>query len=212
MMTERAFEQTRYGEIIEENVSFEDFCSRYEGQPVEWHGGKVIQKMSNNERHQAFVMFFSVLLSLYLGFRKMGKIYQDGYQMRLVPNDPARQPDLLIVFKEHYERIKHQYLDGPADLVIEVISPGTGHVDRGDKYYEYQNAGVPEYWIIDPESKRVDVYHLDAEKHYQPIQGNGKIISQELPNFVLDTNFLWQDDLPEGQVVVDLVQELLKQN
>lgn len=211
-MTEKTFEQVKYGEIIEENVSFEEFCLRYEGQRVEWHGGKVIAKMSNNEEHQAFIMFFSVLLSLYLGFKKMGKIYHDGYQMRLAPDDPARQPDLLIVFKEHYERIKHQYLDGSADVVIEIISPATGHVDRGDKYYEYQNGGVPEYWIIEPESKRVDVYHLDDEGHYQPIQGDGKIISQELPNFVLDVTLLWQDDLPEGQAIVDLVQGMLKQN
>lgn len=208
-MSEKIFAQDT---IIEENVSFEDFCLRYEGQNVEWHAGKVIQKMSNNEQHQAFLMFLSVLFSLYLGYRKMGKVYTDGYQMRLGDDVPARQPDLLIVFKEHYDRIKHQYLDGAADVVVEIISPATGHVDRGDKYYEYQNGAIPEYWIIDPESKRVDVYHLDDEGHYQPIHGNGKIISKELPNFVLDVALFWQNDLPEGQQVVDLVQGMLKEN
>jgi Uma2 family endonuclease len=63
---------------------------------------------------------------------------------------------------------------------------------------------------MDPESKRVDVYHVDDEGHYQPIQGNGKIISKELPNFVLDVTLLWQDDLPEGQQIVDLIQGMLK--
>jgi Uma2 family endonuclease len=209
-MSEKIFDQAIPNTIIEENVSFEDFCLRYEGQRVEWHAGKVIAKMSNNEQHQYLLNLLQTILNLYLMFTQKGRLYSDGYQMRLGDDIPARQPDLLIVFKEHYERIKHQYLDGAADVVIEIISPATGHVDRGDKYYEYQNGAVPEYWIIDPESKRVDIYHLDDEGHYQPIQADGKIISKELPNFVLDTVLLWQDNLPEGQEVVDLVQGMIK--
>lgn len=210
-MSNATFDQIQAEEVLEENVSFEDFLARYEGQHAEWHAGKVIRKMSNNEQHQALQMFLSILLGLYLGFAKRGKLYSDGYQMQLHDDKPARQPDLLIVFEEHYDRIKHQYLDGAADIVIEIVSPATGKVDRGDKYYQYQDGGVAEYWIIDPQSKQVDVYYLDDEGHYQRVkEATDKIVSYQLEGFVLDNTILWQRDLPQGQEIIDLVQGLIK--
>lgn len=210
-MTDATFDQIQSEEILEENVSFEDFLVRYEGQHAEWQAGKVIRKMSNNEQHQALQMFLSILLGLFLGFKKRGKLYSDGYQMKLNDDKSARQPDLLVVFEEHYDRIKHQYLDGAADIVIEIVSPATGKVDRGDKYYQYQDGGVPEYWIIDPQSKQVDIYYLDDEGNYQRVkEATDKIISRQLEGFVLDNDILWQSDLPQGQEVIDLIQGMLK--
>lgn len=210
-MTDKTFEQINEPVVLEENVSFEDFLLRYEGQGVEWHVGKVIQKMSNNEIHQALQVFLTIMLGYFLGIKKLGKIYQDGYQMQLNDDKPARQPDLLIVFNEHEDRIKHQYLDGAADVVIEIVSPATGTVDRGDKFYQYQDGGVPEYWIIDPVSKQIDIYHLDEEGNYQRIkEATDKIISRQLEGFELDASILWQDDLPDGAEAVELVQVMLK--
>ncbi|MEO1289147.1 MAG: Uma2 family endonuclease [Chloroflexota bacterium] len=208
-MTDNTLERSTEYEIVEENVTFEEFLERYLGQRVEWHAGKVVKKMSNNEKHQTIVVFLTLLLGYFLGIKKLGKIYPDGYQMFLREEDPARQPDLLIVFNEHKDRIKEQYLNGPADLVIEIISPSTGRVDRGDKYYEYEKGGVPEYWIIDPISKRVDVYNLDDEGNYQPQGTTDKITSTVLDGFELDAKMLWQDDLPDGAQAVQLVQKML---
>lgn len=209
-MADSILYQIKTPKVIEEGVSFEDFLDRYEGQSVEWHVGNVVQKVSNNERHQAIQMFLAFMLGYFLGIKNLGKIYQDGYQMQLNDNLPARQPDLLVVLNAHQDRIKHQYLDGAADIVIEIISPATGHIDRGEKYYQYQAGGIQEYWIIDPISKRVDVYYLDEDDNYQPIlQNNNKIASQVLDGFVIDTTILWLDDLPNGAQVVDLVQNML---
>ena len=49
-MTERTFDKLAAGDIVEENVSFRDFLERYESQHVEWDAGKVIMKVSNNEK------------------------------------------------------------------------------------------------------------------------------------------------------------------
>ena len=92
-MTDATFNQINQQKVIEEDVSFETFLERYEGQSVEWHVGKVVQKLSNNERHQAIQMFLAFMLGYFLGVKKSGKIYQDGYQMQLNDNLPARQPD-----------------------------------------------------------------------------------------------------------------------
>jgi len=210
-MSDPTIDQIEPGTVLEENISFEDFVRRYEGQRVEWHAGKVVQKMSNNRTHHFVLSLLTTLIGLYLSYKQSGQLYTDGYQMRIRDDQPARQPDILVIFNEHADRLQHQYLDGPADFIIEIISPSTGSIDRGEKYYEYQHAGVPEYWIVDPESKRVDGYILDDEGHYQRISGHeGKIVSQVLEGFMLDAALLWREELPQGDEIIALVQEMVK--
>lgn len=214
-MTEKPIEQVVYheGEIIEENISFEEFMARYEGQHVEYYMGKVISRMPNNKQHQLILGFLYLLLSAYLSFTKAGKVFLDGYQMRLADDLPVRQPDLLVVLAANYQKIEKTRLNGAADIVIEIISPATGSNDRGEKFYEYQKGGVPEYWIIDPESKQIDIYSLDLEKHYQRIsESKNLIISQVLSKFVFDAKILWQEELPELEEIIELVEEMLETN
>ncbi|MEZ5301901.1 MAG: Uma2 family endonuclease [Verrucomicrobiales bacterium] len=74
---------------------------------------------------------------------------------------PGREPDIIFVASENLGRIKNAFLDGPADLAVEVISPESQGRDRGDKFYEYQAGGVREYWIIDPERQVAEFYRLN---------------------------------------------------
>ncbi len=66
---------------------------------------------------------------------------------------------------EHSDRIGEDYWGVP-DLVVEVISPQTEtsieteHIDRGEKFEDYQKAGVSEYWLVDPEDETIEVYVL----------------------------------------------------
>jgi Uma2 family endonuclease len=91
------------------------------------------------------------LLNIYVTARTLGVIFTAPYQMRLHQPPRGREPDILFVAQSNLGRITKQYLDGPADLVIEVISPEISGRDRGDKFYEYETAGVREYWLIDPQ-------------------------------------------------------------
>ena len=51
---------------------------------------------------------------------------------------------------EHLDRLTDSHLSGPADLVVEIVSPDSLGRDRGDKFAEYEAASIPEYWLIDP--------------------------------------------------------------
>ena len=89
--------------------------------------------------------------------------------------------------------LREVYLDGPADLVVEVVSPSSGPRDRGDKFYEYEAGGVPEYWLVDP----ARVYRL-KERRYQSVRSDdeGLVYSEAMPGFWLKEAWLWQDPLP----------------
>jgi len=61
---------------------------------------------------------------------------------------------------EHKDRITERYWGVP-DLVMEILSESTEGQDRAVKFYEYRVAGVPEYWIVDPSRKAIEVFVLD---------------------------------------------------
>ena len=70
-----------------------------------------------------------------------------------------------MVLREHADRIGEQVVDGPPDLVVEILSPGTARHDLGPKRAKYEQAGVPEYWIVDPVNKSVEIQVLEGGKY-----------------------------------------------
>lgn len=61
----------------------------------------------------------------------------------------------------HLERIDiHGQFWGPPDLVIEVLSPATAETDRVTKMDEYAQAAIPEYWIVVPQNRTIEIYQL----------------------------------------------------
>ena len=125
--------------------------------------------------------------------KDLGLLYADPFQLRLAVAAAGRAPDLMFVRTEHLDRVQEKFLDGPADLVVEVLSPGTERVDRGDKFYEYQAAGVPEYWILDPVREVADFYVLDDAGVYRSanVPPDGQFESTVLTGFRLQVEWLW---------------------
>jgi Uma2 family endonuclease len=70
------------------------------------------------------------------------------------------EPDLSFVRADHADLVSERGIEGPPDLVIEILSPSTAHRDRGVKLERYRHFGVPEYWIVDLEAKAVEVWRL----------------------------------------------------
>lgn len=71
------------------------------------------------------------------------------------------EPDISVTCDRG--KIQKGILYGAPDLVIEILSPSTAHKDRFIKLYKYMNAGVREYWIVDPKTKTVTVYNPNSE-------------------------------------------------
>jgi Uma2 family endonuclease len=74
-------------------------------------------------------------------------------------------PDLVFVSKEHLSIIGEKNIQGVPDMTIEILSPSTTTGDRRVKFSLYERFGVPESWIVDPETETVQVFRL-VEGHY----------------------------------------------
>jgi len=169
-------------------MSYEEYLAwADEDVHAEWVNGEVIVQMHHPLRHQRVVGFLLSLLEVFAQLSQLGKMLCAPFEMRATPDGPARAPDLLFIAREHLERLTEARLSGPADLVVEVISDDSVSRDRADKFYEYQSAGVQEYWLIDPRPgyDRVDFYVLDDKGRYRPIpvDADGRYRSTIMPGF-----------------------------
>ena len=116
-----------------------------------------------------------ILGDLYILFRECSDQHNMPCEVFLSPCDVRLdmdqytmvQPDLLVICKG-YDIHAIRY-EGAPDLVVEIVSPSTRSKDMVLKLYKYQNAGVREYWIVDPKFRTVTVHHFESED-YHPLQ------------------------------------------
>ncbi len=188
-------------------LSFEDFLARYDGVFAEWIDGAVVMGSLASNEHQDVSRFLTMLLGFYVEARELGEIRPAPFVMRL-PNVPVgREPDFMFIAQKNLHRLKPTFLDGAADLAIEIVSPESVGRDRGDKFVEYESAGVREYWIIDPQRRQAEFYFLNDDKRYELIFSGreGRVYSRVLDGFYLAVEWLWQKPMPK---VAPLLKEM----
>ena len=174
---------------------------------AEWVNGVVVMVSPASDRHQDLVRFLINVLGIYVEAQGLGVVRPAPFQMKTGPELPGREPDLLFVSEEHLGRLAETHLGGPADLVVEIISPESRARDRGEKFYEYETGGVQEYWLIDPEREEVRFYRLGEQGWYEsvPPDSTGVYHSRVVPHLWLQVDWLWQKPLPKAlEVLRDL--------
>lgn len=172
---------------------------------AEWVDGEVIMTSPASDAHQNLSDFLTSVLRVFVESRGLGWVRSAPFQMRLETS--GREPDLLFVTSDHVDRVRHTYLEGPASLAVEIVSPESAGRDRGEKFYEYEQAGIPEYWLLDPQTRRAEFYQIGPEGQYHLIAPDaaGVYRSSILPGFWLQVDWLWQQPLPR---VLDVLREL----
>ncbi len=113
--------------------------------------------------------------------------------------ESVREPDLMFVATPNLPRATSKGLEGPADLVIEVVSEESVTRDKIEKFEEYEDAGVREYWIIDsrPGRQRADFYVRDERTNRfrpVPVDDEGVYRSTVLTGFWMNTDWLFEEN------------------
>jgi Uma2 family endonuclease len=163
-------------------------------------------------KHNDLTGFLITLFRLLLPQIGGGRVFHDPVVMRAKPDLPGRSPDIAVVLADNFGIIRENQLAGPADLVIEVVSPESHRRDRVEKFAEYEQGGVPEYWILDPIRHETLFYLLNAGGMYEPVEPdeNGIYHSPIIPQLHFAADIFWQNVLPEGLAIVKLVEDMLK--
>jgi Uma2 family endonuclease len=180
-------------------MTFEEFLEWTDEHAfAEWVNGEVIIMSPESVAHQDIADFLAALLRFFAEAKKLGRVLTAPFLMKLDIRPSGREPDIVFIANAHTDRLKRVFLDGPADIAVEVISPDSQTRDRGDKYYEYEQAGVSEYWLIDPIRKQAEFYRLGSDGIYSvvTIGDDGIFHSKAIEGLWLKVDWLWQDPLP----------------
>jgi Uma2 family endonuclease len=174
---------------------------------AEWVAGEVMLLSPPYDWHQDLGGFLMALLRFFVEGQQSGKVLSAPYQIKMGPHLPGREPDVLFVATEHLDRFKGSYLEGPADLVVEIISSDSRSRDRVDKFSEYEQGGVGEYWLVDYLRRQAEFYVRGEDGTFHPnaVGTDGIYRSAVLAGFWLRIEWLWQTPLP---TLASVLQEL----
>jgi Uma2 family endonuclease len=196
--------------LIASGVSFEDYLEHHAEFRREWKDGVVIEIAPIGIRHEDDRDYLRDLFRAYFALNPIGRVMGEPFVMKLPTMRRGREPDLFIILKDNPNELRNTYLNGAADIVIEIISPGTQGTDRGDKFDEYESVGVREYWIVDPTRQDVLFYRLNDDgvyiRHSEDVEGD--YVTPLLPKFRLHVWTLWQLTLPTFMEIADAVRAM----
>jgi Uma2 family endonuclease len=191
------------GKMTEEE--FVAWCD--EDTRAEWVDGEVIMMSPVNVDHGRLLKWLLGVLGGFVEEKDLGEVLPD-VQVRLATQRTRRVPDIWFISNARRDLLRRAHLEGPPDLIIEIVSPDSEARDWREKYLEYQAAGVREYWVIDPMSQHAEAYALSgggsaetpaaAASGYRRIEEkDGAIESVVLPGFRLRTAWLWPETRPK---------------
>lgn len=186
-------------------MTYEEFLDAVgEDTHAEWVDGEMIMPSPVSNLHQSVGSLLVTTLNYYVQEKQLGEIRYESFQMKTGPDLPGREPDVLFISNQNTGRLRKTYLEGPADLAVEIISPESFSRDRGDKFYEYEQGGVREYWIIDPQRQRAEFYQLADSGYYDVVMpdADGVYHCREIEGVWLRVAWLWQKPLPLPSAVL----------
>ncbi len=128
-------------------------------QLIEFTDGTIEVLPMPTRKHQVILAFLYELFLLFIRPRG-GKVLFAPLRLQLRPGR-FREPDLLLLRNSNDPRNQEAFWLG-ADLVVEIVSPDNPTRDTVEKRTEYAEAGIPEYWIVDPQIETITVLRLEA--------------------------------------------------
>jgi Uma2 family endonuclease len=196
-----------------ETISADEYMAQYAHDFYEWVKGELIKISPVSEKHDALTRYFTLLLEAYFSLNPIGKLRQEPFVMRLDATESRREPDLQVILNTNPGNLTKTAMVGPADICIEVVSEESVARDHGEKFAEYEKAGVREYWIVDPLRDTCRFNRLNEAGVYIPVGPgqDGLYETPLLPGLKLDVAILWREQLPDYFEIGRAVQEMVEQ-
>lgn len=195
-------QQTLAAPAVEQRIpmTYEEWLAWPDGESrqSEWVDGEAIIFMPPKTPHLLIGFLLERLVGDFVDVFDLGRVGHAPFEVRLPTL--SREPDVFFVKTENLDRWTPERIIGPVDLAIELTSNDSVTRDRRDKFRDYAEAGVLEYWLVDsrPDRHQADFYALGPNRTYEPIplDADGRFHSRVLPGFWLRPEWLRQDPLP----------------
>src|SRR5437870_821596 len=136
------------------SYTFEDFCALVkDGQKADLIDGVIYMASPDNTDANKLFMWLGSLMDLFAEAKRLGEVYGSRVAFRLDDTN-GPEPDIAFVRKDRLHLVERGGVRGGPDLAVEIVSPESEERDYQKKRKQYEEAGIPEYWIVDePEQK-----------------------------------------------------------
>jgi len=165
-------------------ATFKDFLQIPDepGYCIEILDGTVVKDPTPSSRHQIASFRLQRILAEYFEARDpLGVVFGAPMAVTLSEVDVV-QPDLFYVPGSRLGIIEENCINGAPELVVEILSPSSYRRDRLVKLEAYQRAGVPHYWLLDPNERTLEVFALSGDRYTRVAAGcDDEVIA--IPNF-----------------------------
>jgi len=169
-----------------------------DGNRYELLQGELIVSPSPGRTHQRLLSWLTIRLDAATRVANAGEAIIGPMDVRLSAIDLV-EPDLFYIRDEQAGQYKDRYFEGAPAFVIEVVSPSSGTYDRIRKSALYMNSGVEEYWIIEPEKRRILIHKAHASTSTPRVVTSGTLTSIVIPAFSIEVDVLFAAaDRPRG--------------
>jgi Uma2 family endonuclease len=158
--------------------------------------GDLVMSPSPNTFHQDIAGNIYRLIGNFLEKNPMGRVFIAPLDVYLGDIN-VYQPDVFFVSNQRQSIITEQGIEGAPDLVVETLSPATARLDKGSKRKVYARFGVQEFWLVDPQTRTVQVYLLskDAETPIATHDDKAVFGSSLLPSLQIETAAIFKTPL-----------------
>ena len=129
--------------------------------------GELVVTPGPTSRHQRIIARLLSRLHVFVEENDLGEVFPGPLDVLFAEGDYL-EPDILFVRRGRSAVVTQRGVEGPPDLVVEILSPSTAARDRGIKLERYRLYGVPEYWVVDADERAIEIWKL-AEGASEPI-------------------------------------------
>jgi len=177
-----------------------------DGQKADLLDGVIHVASPDTPKNNQLANFILILMDGYADARDLGEVFASRVAF-VLSELRAPEPDVAFVSQRRLENIAEGRIIGAPDIAVEIVSRDSRGRDYGEKKQLYEEAGVHEYWLIDPLQREAAFYRLEAGRFAQvPLERSRIFRSEALPGFWLDVEWLFAERLPSRRACL---QEIL---
>ncbi len=151
---------------VQKQWTYEDYLALPDdGQRYEIIEGVLYVTNAPNIDHQFTVSEIHRQMGNFVMEHKLGYVLTAPFEIHLSETTRPVQPDIFFIKIENWPSPGAKFFEGAPDLIVEVASPSSVRTDQHVKFSAYERAGVPEYWIVNPKSRFVEVFTLSGGEY-----------------------------------------------
>ncbi len=177
---------------VKERKTVKDYEKLPEGSPYQLIDGEFVMSPAPSPFHQIvlsrlFIKFNEAISGKGLVLFAPVDVYLD--------EENVFQPDLVVLLKENLKKLTEKGIEGSPDIVLEVLSPSTAYYDLRKKKEVYEEKGVKEFWIVDPELEEIEVYVNEGKAFnlFSKARKEGNVRSKIIEGLEIDIKEIFKE-------------------